>query len=166
MSNESEKLNAVLTRQRYLLEEIHDLLQVQKKAILYNDLQALSETVDYLNSLLEMMNQVEMERSRELAQLLGMPRRRGQTVTLSALLEKLPENERPALEKLGGEIRRQIERVQEANRLNKFLIQKSRSFIRRNLDWLLHLKSPDVTYDHRKRVKRRPYVRDLVNRTA
>jgi flagellar biosynthesis/type III secretory pathway chaperone len=163
MNPECSELKRKLTREKSLLESINLVLNVQQKAVLGNDITALTESVDSLQKWLNNFAEVETERRQAMEQLATVAAMSAEGITLQKLLDALAVPEKEELLSLGESVRSLLEQVEKTNRLNSYLIEKSQLFVKRNLRWMKRVQSPVTAYTRDSRVEVQSTTKQLIN---
>ncbi len=163
MNPECSELTRKLTREKSLLESINLVLNEQQKAVLENDITGLNESVAALRQLLTSFAEVETERSQAMEQLATVAALSKEGITLQKLLDAVNIPEKEEILSLGESVRSLLQQVEQTNRLNSYLIEKSQVFVKRNLLWMKRIQSPVTAYTRDSRVKVQSTTKQLIN---
>lgn len=135
-----EDLIAIIQREVDAFNELLDTLREKQQAIVEGEVSRLNSSVQNETRVTSETKHLEaerIERSRELAKELNMPRQVGANPKLSEIIDAVEEKYAERLREQRELLRSLIQKVQYVNKSNQFLLDYSIKFVEQNIELLL-----------------------------
>jgi flagellar biosynthesis/type III secretory pathway chaperone len=145
-----QALVQALQEQRSIQNELLEIAQQKKGAIVRNDLELLNRLVNREAKLIRNSGEAEHKRQHEMSRyIVGKGYRPDASITMSDMVKIVfNAEEKTALQNLQAELLDLTGRLKEANDLNQQLIEQSLQFINFTLDILTGSPEDDAVYHH------------------
>lgn len=136
-----EELEAVLTQQLKTLIDLKDITEEKTQVLIDEDLETLERITRVEQELINRVGTLEVERER-LLDSWGLKT----NTSLSIIISNLPEDEKEDIGKLGEELYKIIEIIDEKNKLNSQLLADNIDWVEFNLNLLTSVQTPSTYY--------------------
>ncbi|WP_159436136.1 flagellar protein FlgN [Anaerosalibacter sp. Marseille-P3206] len=134
-----EELEAVLTQQLKTLIDLKDITEEKTQVLIDEDLETLERITRVEQELINRVGTLEVERER-LLDSWGLKT----NTSLSIIISNLPEDEKEDIGKLGEELYKIIEIIDEKNKLNSQLLADNIDWVEFNLNLLTSVQTPST----------------------
>jgi flagellar biosynthesis/type III secretory pathway chaperone len=138
------QLIEVMKEQTARHSELYGLSVEEKDAIVKNDVEELQKLVNLTNMVISQNNRLEKQRvslTADIAEVMGLP---SGDLTFSQLIEVMKgKPEEAELREVGNELREMMEKLKEANDLNRELLESAIDFVEYSLNALRSTIAPE-----------------------
>jgi len=141
-----EDLIALIRREENILGLFLDCLNRQKEFIVQNKSDEFDQTVREEEELIAQVRQLEQERMALVKSISNAAGSKEDELSLTRLIELNLGESSDELKKMKRVLAGLVERIKRANRVNQYLIQRSLSFIQKNIDWFIDDGNLNVIY--------------------
>jgi hypothetical protein len=132
-----QQLYGYLQFEQQLLEEMIRLADKQQSALVNYHISELSEITSFQDALIINMRSAEEKRIVLLMQWLGVSRKEAFELKLSALEEKIQNEEVCSdIKKMRKELRKMIDKLQNINATNRLLTNRARTNVKEMIDYI------------------------------
>lgn len=165
MNNLIDQLIIIIRQEEEVLTQFLDCLNEQKECIVQNKVEEFDQTVANEAALIKQIREMEEHRMSLVKSIAQSTGKAEDELTLTRLIEINLGEASDELKNLKRGLSNLVERIKKTNKVNQYLIRRSLSVIRKNIDWFIDGGELNVLYaeDGSRRVKDVGNL--LVNRT-
>ena len=141
-----EELITLIRREENVLGLFLDCLNRQKEFITQNKADEFDQTVREEEELIAQVRQLEQERMTLVKSISNAAGSKEDELSLTRLIELNLGESSDELKKMKRVLAGLVGRIKRANQVNQYLIQRSLSFIQKNIDWFIDDGNLNVIY--------------------